>query len=99
MGNLLKSKNKYKWLTQKSSSISPLVDKTPVELLLNSSPINAQRPLRTSELSALEKKVSVNQESHFITRDPHSIESSLNSWPKVEISPPETELEENLSTE
>merc|ERR1712166_815907 len=99
MGNLLKSKNKYKWLTQKSSSISPLVDKTPVELLLNSSLINAQRPLRTSELSALEKKVLVNQESHFTIKDLLSIESSPNSWPKVEISPPETELVENPFTE
>ena len=79
--------------------MSPLVVNKPVELLLNFLLTNAQRLLRTSELSAQEKKELVKQESHFTTKDPHSTESSLSSWLKVEISPPETELEENLSTE
>ena len=43
--------------------------------------------------------MSVKKESHFISKEVDSIELSLDSWLKVEISPPETELEENQSTE
>merc|ERR1712021_177314 len=58
-----------------------------------------QRLLRTSELSVPVRKEWANQESHFIIRDPHSIELLLNSWHKVVISPLETELEVSPSTE
>jgi len=55
--------------------------------------------LKISELSVLEKKELVNPENPFATKDQSSTELSLNSWPKEEISPISTELEENLFME
>jgi len=71
------------------------VDNKLVELLLSYLQINAQKLLKTSELSALVKKVSEEVENLSIIKDLLSIESSQISWPKVEISLPEMELEEN----
>jgi len=62
------------------------------ELPLNFTQTNAQRLQRTLELCALVKKDKEEVESHFIIRDQLSIESSLNSWPKVVISQEEMEL-------
>merc|ERR1712166_1637954 len=91
MGNIIQKKiNNIKCQTQKFSWISPLVDKPLEESQSNSLLINAQRPLRISELSAQEKKVLENQENHFTIRDQASIESLPNSWPKEEISLPDT---------
>ena len=55
------------------------------------------RLLRTSEPSALVRRELENLESHSTSRDPLSTELSLNSWPKVGISPLETELEVSQS--
>merc|ERR1711865_138850 len=90
--------NTYKCQTQKFSSISLSVDNKLVESPSSFALIKLQRLLRTSEPSALERKVLERAESHFITKDHLSTESSLNSWPKVEISPLETELVESQST-
>merc|ERR1711935_649706 len=80
------------------SLMSPLVDKMPEESPSSFTPIRFQRPLRTSEPSALEKKVLENQESHFTSRDQVSTESLMISWPKEEISLEETEPEVSQST-
>merc|ERR1712166_1328735 len=82
--------------TQEFSLTSPLEVKTPVESPLNFTPISAQKLLRTSDACALVRKVWERVESHFHTRDHHSIESSQNSWPKEVISQLETELAESI---
>ena len=79
--------------------MSPLVDRMLEESLLSFSQILSHKLLRTSELSAQERKELENLESHSTTRDPSSTESSTISWPKEEISQLETELEESPSTE
>ena len=50
---------------------------------------------KTSDVYVLEKKVWENPENLYTIKDLLSIELSPTSWLKVEISPLETELEEN----
>ena len=70
----------------------------PEELLSNCMQTKLQRPLRTSDASALEKRELENLENHFISKDLVSTELSLNSWLKEVTSLPETVLEENQFT-
>jgi hypothetical protein len=83
--------------TQEYSLMSVLEDKELVELLLSFLQTNAQRQLRTSELSALVKRELEEVESHFITKDVLSIELSQISWPREVISPLEMVLVVNPS--
>ena len=52
---------------------------------------------KISELFVQEKKELEKVESHYITKDHHSIELSLNLWHKEEISLPEMEQVESRS--
>merc|ERR1712178_131294 len=81
-------------ITLKYSWMSPLVVNQLAESPLDYTQI-LQRPQKTSELSALVRKVLESQESLFTSRDLDSTESLMNSWPKEETSLLETELEEN----
>merc|ERR1712146_59648 len=83
--------------TQKSFSMSQLVVKMLEESPWSSMLMLSQRPLKTSEPFALEKKESESKESHFISRDLLSIELSMSLWLKEEISLLEMEQVESLS--
>jgi len=83
---------KTKWLSQDVTLISPLTDRPLAGLSWSWDQMSSQRPLKTSAVSAPERRVSD-------SRDPHSTESSPTSCVKEETSPTITELVESPSTE
>merc|ERR1712227_1121295 len=83
--------------TQWFSLTSQLVASQQVESQWSCTLIRFQALPRTSDAFAPERKELVNLESHFISKVPHSIVSSLNSWLKVEISQLVMEHEVNQS--
>merc|ERR1712166_316087 len=84
-------------LPPRSSLTLRLMELLQEESYLDFSVTPSQRLLKTSELYAQEKKVLEIQEKTFISRTQSSIESLMDSWLKVVISPMEMVLEENQS--
>merc|ERR1712086_84674 len=80
MGILYNHFKYYKCQTPTFSLMSRSVAKMPVDSLLSYLQTRFRELLRTSDAFVQEKRVSDNWESHFISRDPNSTESSLDSW-------------------
>jgi len=83
---------KTKWLSQDVTLMSPLTVAQLAGLSWSWDQMSSQRPLKTSAVSAPERRVSD-------SRDPPSTESSPTSCVKEETSPTTTELVENPSME
>merc|ERR1712086_30437 len=86
-------------LHKRFTSISRSQVKKPVESYSDSLVMKSQRLQEILLLSVLERRVLDNLEKNLLTKDQASIELLMDSWLKVEISLPETVLEENQSTE